>query len=197
MSRIRSSSVGRILLVIVTVAMFDAIGVLPVSFIREAHARIGRPLTPASYAGVRRRTARRSVCAATAVTVAASSTASSAASAQAAAQQQAAYAQQEAAAQQQAAIAQQQAAAEQQAAIAEQQAAIAQQQAIEAQRQAAAAQQSTPAIQLPVGTVLPSLPQGCESVTIGGASYFRCGPTWLKPALSGGQIVYMVAADPN
>jgi len=190
MSRMRSSSAGRILLVIVTVAMFDAIGALPVSFIREAHARIGRPLTPASYAGVRRRTARRSVCAATAVTVAASSTASSAASAQAAAQQEAAYAQQEAAAQQQAAIAQQQAAAEQQAAIA-------QQQAIEAERQAAAAQQSTPAIQLPVGTVLPSLPQGCESVTIGGASYFRCGPTWLKPALSGGQIVYMVAADPN
>jgi hypothetical protein len=191
MSRIRSSSVGRILLVIVTVAMFDAIGVLPVSFIREAHARIGRPLTPASYAGVRRRTARRSVCAATAVTVAASSAASSTAAAQTAA------AEQQAAAQQQAAIAQQQAAAEQQAAIAQQQAAIAQQQVVEAQRQAAAAQQSTPGIQLPVGTVLPSLPQGCESVTISGASYFRCGQTWLKPALSGGQIVYMVVDDPS
>ena len=90
-----------------------------------------------------------------------------------------------------------QAAAEQQAAIAQQQAAVAQQQAAEAQRQAAAAQESTPGIQLPAGTVLPSLPQGCESVTISGASYFHCGQTWMKPALSGGQIVYMVVADPS
>ena len=171
MSRLHSSLVGKVLLVVLTVAMLDAIEVLPVSFIRPAHARIGRPITPVSYAGARRRTARRSVCAATAVTVAASSAASSAASAQAA--------------------------AEQQAAIAQQQAAVAQQQAAEAQRQAAAAQESTPGIQLPAGTVLPSLPQGCESVTISGASYFHCGQTWMKPALSGGQIVYMVVADPS
>ena len=115
--------------------------------------------------------------------MAASSAASSAASAQAAAEQQAAIAQQQA--------------AQQQAAIAQQQAAVAQQQAAEAQRQAAAAQESTPGIQLPAGTVLPSLPQGCESVTISGASYFHCGQTWMKPALSGGQIVYMVVADPS
>ena len=172
MSRLRSSVVGKVLLVVMTAAMLDAIGVLSVSIVRQAHAIIGRPITPVSYAGARRRTARRSVCAATAVTVAASSAASSAASAQAAA-------------------------AEQQAAIAQQQAAVAQQQAAEAQRQAAAAQESTPGIQLPAGTVLPSLPQGCESVTISGASYFHCGQTWMKPALSGGQIVYMVVADPS
>lgn len=171
MSRLRSSVVGKVLLVVMTAAMLDAIGVLSVSIVRQAHAIIGRPITPVSYAGARRRTARRSVCAATAVTVAASSAASSAASAQAA--------------------------AEQQAAIAQQQAAVAQQQAAEAQRQAAAAQESTPGIQLPAGTVLPSLPQGCESVTISGASYFHCGQTWMKPALSGGQIVYMVVADPS
>ena len=185
MSRLRSSLVGKVFLIVLTVAMLDAIDVLPVSLIRQAHARIGRPLTPVSYAGVRRRTARRSVCAATAVTVAASSAASSSASAQAAA------AQQQAEAEQQAAI------AEQQAAIAQQQAAVAQQQAVEAQRQAAAVQESTPRIQLPMGTVLPSLPQGCESVTISGAPYFRSGGTWMKPALSGGQIVYMVVADPS
>lgn len=34
---------------------------LPESFINEANARIGRPLTPVSYAGVARRTTRRTV----------------------------------------------------------------------------------------------------------------------------------------
>jgi hypothetical protein len=33
------------------------------SFVQEAHAVVGRPLTPVSYAGVARRTTRRSVAA--------------------------------------------------------------------------------------------------------------------------------------
>nr|WP_083222416.1 hypothetical protein [Ensifer sp. LC163] len=37
------------------------------SFISEAQARVGRPLTPVSYAGVARRTTRRTVAAGTAV----------------------------------------------------------------------------------------------------------------------------------
>ena len=44
---------------------------LPESFFTEAHARIGRPLTPVSYAGVARRTTRRTVYGAAAVTTAA------------------------------------------------------------------------------------------------------------------------------
>lgn len=44
---------------------------LPQSFFTEAHARIGRPLTPVSYAGVARRTTRRTVYGAAAVTTAA------------------------------------------------------------------------------------------------------------------------------
>lgn len=48
---------------------------LPGLFISDAEARIGRPLTPVSYAGVARRTTRRSVYGATAVTAAATTAA--------------------------------------------------------------------------------------------------------------------------
>ena len=41
----------------------------PESYFTEAEARIGRPLTPVSYAGVERRTTRRSVYAASAVNI--------------------------------------------------------------------------------------------------------------------------------
>ena len=37
------------------------------AFLTEAHARVGRPLTPVSYAGVARRTTRRTVAAGAAV----------------------------------------------------------------------------------------------------------------------------------
>ena len=47
---------------------------LPESFFNEAEARIGRPLTPVSYAGVARRTTRRTVYGAAAVTTAAVAT---------------------------------------------------------------------------------------------------------------------------
>lgn len=80
----------------------------------KAHALIGAPLTPMSYAGVARRTTRRVVVAETA-TVSAAAASTQAATAQ---QQQAVAQQQAATAQQQAAVAQQQAAtaAQQQAA---------------------------------------------------------------------------------
>ena len=48
---------------------------LPESFFTEANARVGRPLTPVSVAGVGRRTARRSVYGTAAVTTAAVTTA--------------------------------------------------------------------------------------------------------------------------
>lgn len=86
-----------------------------VTFVRDAQAIIGAPLTPVSYAGVARRTTRRAVVATSSATAAAASS------------QQAATAQQ------------QQAVAQQQAATAQQQAATAKQQEIVAQQQAAAA----------------------------------------------------------
>jgi hypothetical protein len=81
-------------------------GTLKMTFVKDAVAIIGRPLTPISYAGVARRTTRRMVWggAAAATTVAATDAAW--ASADAAQQQAAAAQQQAAAAQQQAAAAQ-------------------------------------------------------------------------------------------
>jgi hypothetical protein len=49
----------------------DNLGVPSISLISDAEARIGRPLTPMSYAGVARRTTRRAVAAGAAVGAAA------------------------------------------------------------------------------------------------------------------------------
>ncbi|HMB60965.1 MAG TPA: DUF6515 family protein [Xanthomonadales bacterium] len=49
----------------------------------------------------------------------------------------------------------------------------------------------------PVGSVLPSLPSGCDSSTVKGHSYFTCGGNWYMPAMQNGNIVYTVVADPN
>lgn len=159
---------------------------LPESLFEEAEARVGRPLTPVSVAGVARRTTRRTVYATTAVvaapvyaaptTVVVSDGGSS-------------YEEE------QAALAQQQAAQEQQlAAQAQQEAAKAQQEAAEAEKEAAKSQQQ---IAYPVGATLPSLPTGCESTTVKDESYFKCGDNWFRPAMQNGNIVYAVVADPR
>lgn len=77
------------------------------SFLGQAHAVVGMPLTPMSYAGVARRTTARVVAAETAAvaTTAAVTTTAAAQQQAAAAQQQAAAAQQQTAAQQKAAAA--------------------------------------------------------------------------------------------
>ena len=146
---------------------------LPGFFVAPAEAVIGRPLTPASMAGVARRTTRRTVYGTAAVTGAA------VASSNAAAWNSAAYPQQAAQAQMDAAQAQQQAAE-------------AQQQAALATQQAAQAQQA-----LPLGSVLPSLPSGCESASVGGQSYFTCGGNWYRPVMQNGNIAYSVVANPG
>jgi len=147
---------------------------LPGFFVAPAEAVIGRPLTPASYAGVARRTTRRTVYATTAV----ASTA--VASSNAAAANSAAYEQQQAAQ------------AQMDAAQAQQEAAEAQQQAALATQRAAQAQQA-----LPLGSVLPSLPSGCESASVGGQSYFTCGANWYRPVMQNGNIAYSVVANPG
>jgi len=154
---------------------------LPDSFFAEAEARVGRPLTPVSYAGVARRTARRTVYATSAVYVAPTTTT-------VVVDDNDYEEQQTAQAQQQAAYAQQQAAlAQQQAAEAEKRAAEAEQQAAQSQQQAA----------LPVGATLPSLPDGCASTMVKDQSYFSCGANWVRPAMQNGNIVYAVVADPR
>lgn len=159
---------------------------LPGSFLAEAEARVGRPLTPVSYAGVARRTTRRTVYAASTVYAAPIYVAPTTTTV--VVQENSYEEQQTAQAQQQAAQAQQQAAqAQQQAAEAEKRAAEAQQQAAQSQQQAV----------LPVGATLPSLPAGCASTTVGNQSYFSCGANWFRPAMQNGNIVYAVVADPR
>jgi len=155
---------------------------LPDSFVAQASAVIGRPLTPVSYAGVARRTARRTVYATNTMYVAPTTTTVVVDDNNDYEEQQTAQAQQQAAyAQQQAALAQQQAA------DAEKRAAEAEQRAAQSQQQAA----------LPVGATLPSLPDGCASIMVENQSYFSCDANWFRPAMQSGNIVYAVIADPR
>ena len=152
---------------------------LPGSLFAEAEAVVGRPLTPVSYAGVARRTTRRTVYAASTVYappvyVAPTTTT---------------------------VVVQDDSYEEQQAAQAQQQAAQAQQQAAEAEKRAAEAEQQAAQSQqqatLPVGATLPSLPDGCASTVVKNQSFFTCGANWFRPAMQSGNIVYAVVADPR
>ena len=152
---------------------------LPGSLFAEAEAVVGRPLTPVSYAGVARRTTRRTVYAASRVYappvyVAPTTTT---------------------------VVVQDDSYEEQQAAQAQQQAAQAQQQAAEAEKRAAEAEQQAAQSQqqatLPVGATLPSLPDGCASTVVKNQSFFTCGANWFRPAMQSGNIVYAVVADPR
>lgn len=99
-------------LIVGAILVIIDIAILPDSFIGEAEARVGRPLTPVSFAGVARRTARRTVYAASTVYIAPPVTTTTIVVVDnsyeeqqtAEAQQQAAYAQQQAAQAQQQAI---------------------------------------------------------------------------------------------
>jgi hypothetical protein len=133
------------------------------TLLQAAHAVVGAPLTPASAAGVARRTTRRVVVAETAAT-------ETAAASTAATQQQAATAQQ-------------------QAATAQQQAATAQQQAATAQQQAAA---SRPPGAPAAGAVVTALPAGCKPETRDGVEYQNCGGVYYRAAFQGNNLVYVV-----
>ena len=141
------------------------------TLVRDAHAIIGRPLSPLSVAGVAWRTTYRAVAYGGAATAAATS----------------------ATAQEQAATAQQQSAtAQQQSATAQQQAAAAQQQAAAGQKPpaqtAAPAAAGTPA----VGSIVKTLPAGCTQEAKGGVEYQRCGNVYYRAAFQGNSLVYVV-----
>lgn len=166
MSRIRNL---KALAVATALPLLYLAGVSPdapagLTLLQEAHAVVGAPLTPASAAGVARRTTRRVVVAETAAT--------------------------ETAAANTAATQQQQAAtAQQQAATAQQQAATAQQQAATAQQQAAA---SRPPGAPPVGAVVTALPAGCKPETRSGVEYQNCGGVLYRAAFQSNNLVYVV-----
>ena len=92
--------------------------------------------------------------------------------------------------------AQQQAAADQQVAAAQQEAADAEQRADAAEQEAAAAQRQAAGEPLPVGKVVPKLPEGCTSKTVGGVEYHECGGNYYRAAFQENNLVYVTTAPP-
>jgi len=167
--------VGGALLVALLGAEVSPRSTLPLRWMPEALAVVGAPLTPASYAGVARRTTRRTVAVAGSVAAAEQADAEKAAAAQ------------------------QSATAQQQSATAQQQSATAQQQSATAQQQAAAAQPKSAAPPtaagqaLPIGTVVTALPPGCTQTQVGGVQYSHCGADYYRAAFQGSNLVYVTA----
>jgi hypothetical protein len=149
------------------VADFLPESALRLGFVGNAEAIIGMPWTPLSFAGVARRSMyREAAYGAAAANVAAANMAyANAAASQAAAANAAAA----------------QAAAENAAAA---QAAAAN----------AAAAQRAPGAAVPIGTVVPSLPSGCNSIVIGGVNYFNCAGVYYRAGFQGNNVVYIVSA---
>ncbi len=54
---------------------------------------------------------------------------------------------------------------------------------------ASAAQASGP----PIGTIVTSLPQGCQQMTMNDISYYNCGGTYFRTAFQGNNLVYVVS----
>jgi len=140
------------------------LSVAELGFVRNAEAIIGMPMTPLSVAGVARRSMYREAVATSVVTSAA--VANAAAANMAAAN----------------AVAAQTAAAN---------AAAAQAAAANAAAATAAAQQA--ASGLPVGTIVPNLPPGCNSTVIGGINYFNCNGVYYRAGFQGNSVVYIVS----
>src|SRR5215467_2246732 len=139
------------------------LSVADLGFVRNAEAIIGMPWTPMSYAGVARRSMYREAAVASTIAVTNAATMNAAAA-------NAAYAN--------AAAAQASAA----------NAAAAQAATAQAAQAAAAASSG-----LPVGTVVPNLPPGCNSTVIGGVNYFNCGGVFYRAGFQGNNIVYIVS----
>jgi hypothetical protein len=65
--------------------------------------------------------------------------------------------------------------------------------AAQAQQQTAVA--TAPPV-VPVGTVVQALPQGCQTVAVGGVNYSDCGGVFYKAAFQGNNLVYVVVEKP-
>src|SRR5215813_11285079 len=66
-------------------------------------------------------------------------------------------------------------------------------QAAAANAAAAAANAQRAASQLPIGTMVPNLPPGCNSTVIGGVDYFNSGGVFYRAGFQGNNIVYIVS----
>jgi hypothetical protein len=137
---------------------------LKVGLVRNAEAIIGMPWTPMSVAGVARRSMyREAVYTSAAVNVAAANAAAANMAAANAAAAQAAAANAAAA------------------------------QAAAAQASAAAAAAHAAQTGLPVGSIVPNLPPGCNSIVANGINYFNCNGTYYRAAFQGNNLVYVVS----
>ena len=59
---------------------------------------------------------------------------------------------------------------------------------------AQAAAQRAPGAAVPIGTVVPNLPSGCNSIVVGGVNYFNCAGVYYRAGFQGNNIVYIVSA---
>ena len=149
---------------LISVAQFIPRSAMRLEFVRDAEAIIGMPWTPLSFAGVARRSMyREAAWNAAAINAAATN----------AAVANMAYAN---------AAAAQTAAANAAAA-----------QAAAANAAAAAANAQRAAAALPIGTTVPYLPPGCNSMVISGVNYFNCGGVYYRAGFQGNNVVYIVS----
>jgi multidrug efflux pump subunit AcrA (membrane-fusion protein) len=153
-------------LLCIPMANFQFVSPLTLGFVKNAEAIIGMPRTPLSVAGVARRSMYREAAVVTTVAVTSAAAANAHAANMAAAD-----------------------AAAAQAAAAN--AAAAQAAAANAAAAAAAAQQA--AASLPVGSMVPSLPPGCDSQVINGVNFFRCGNVFYRAGFVGNNVMYIVS----
>jgi len=162
-----SLSISLTVTLLLFIAVFAGLSPSKFGFVGDAHAIIGMPWTPLSFAGVARRSMYRAAVYNAAAVNAASYNAAAANYAYAnAAQAQATAAN----------------------------AAAAQAAAADAAASAAAAQKAAAA--LPIGSTVPYLPPNCSSTVISGTTYFNCSGVYYKPSFEGNHIVYIVSATP-
>jgi len=48
-----------------------------------------------------------------------------------------------------------------------------------------------------VGSIISTLPVGCQTVIVNGFAYQQCGSTWYQPQISGSTTNYVVINDPH
>lgn len=48
-----------------------------------------------------------------------------------------------------------------------------------------------------VGSIVNTLPVGCQTVIVNGFGYQQCGSTWYQPQISGSSTTYVVINDPH
>jgi hypothetical protein len=47
-----------------------------------------------------------------------------------------------------------------------------------------------------MNAIYPTLPSGCSSPNVGGATYFLCGNTWFLPSYGANGVFYRVVPAP-